>query len=151
MQSYSMNTHKPAHKTVLFRSGGFEKYWEAKQKELARHGRRVSEVQGMADWVLGDPTAKHKEQCAKYVADAAGAEGGLLAHQSEHASFQIVTPAITLRLNHGWIAYEGWRDPTDTFNYPDHEVSGARGEIRGVTPALGGIGPSSVETAHTPP
>lgn len=79
-------------------------------------------MQSMADWVLGDPTTKHMEQCAEYVAGAAETDGGLFAHHSEHASFQIVTPAVTLRLNHGWIEYVGWRDPTDTFDYPDHEV-----------------------------
>ena len=63
-------------------------------------------------------------ECAEYVAHAiadgsamAGNDGGidesgLFAHQSEHASFKIVTPAATIRLTHGKIHQVAMRDPT---------------------------------------
>lgn len=41
------------------------------------------------------------DECAEYVAHAELMEGGLFEHQSEHSSFQIVTPAATVRLSHG--------------------------------------------------
>lgn len=65
-------------------------------------GRRLglaSRMQDMADWILGDPTATSMVECIEYVATAG--ESGLLAHDSEHASFQILTPLGTVRLSHG--------------------------------------------------
>lgn len=46
--------------------------------------------------------------------------GGLFAHQSEHATFQIVTPKATIRLTHGRLHQIAMRDPTDQFDLPDH-------------------------------
>ena len=56
-------------------------------------------MQAMAEWVLGDPTATDMIECIKYV--AAAGESGLFAHDSEHASFQILTPLGVIRLSHG--------------------------------------------------
>lgn len=54
----------------------------------------------MSDWILGDPTATNPEECEKYVT-MAGIDAGLFAHDSDHASFQILTPIGTVRLSHG--------------------------------------------------
>lgn len=54
----------------------------------------------MADWVLGDPTATNMNECIEYVAST-DMDGSLFTLQSEHASFQIVTPTVTIRLSHG--------------------------------------------------
>ena len=107
------------------RSFGFEKYWERKRLELlARSGRKLrstSAMQKMSEWILSDPTATNKAECAEYVALAtAGGEVGLFAHQSEHASFQITTPAARIRLSHGRLHQLPMRDPTDQFDLPDH-------------------------------
>ena len=59
-------------------------------------------------------------ECVEYVARAEVEEGGLFAHQSEHASFQIVTPKATIRLSHGRLHQLAMRDPTDRFDLPDH-------------------------------
>ncbi|CAM9189371.1 unnamed protein product [Ectocarpus sp. 12 AP-2014] len=87
------------------RSFGFEKYWERKKLEYAQAGdRRLSDKdQDMGDWILGDPTATNMAECTEYVARqvAGGGDGDLFAHQSEHASFQIVIPTATVRLSHG--------------------------------------------------
>jgi len=48
-----------------------------------------------------DPTAANMEECMEYVVRAETQAGGVFAHQSEHASFQIVTPKAVLRLTHG--------------------------------------------------
>lgn len=90
----------------LSRSFGFEKYWEQKQLENARTARRrlnpVDGLQDMSQWILGDPTATNLEECAEYVARADSTSGGgMFAHGSEHASFQILTPLGTVRLSHG--------------------------------------------------
>ena len=50
---------------------------------------------------LKDPTATNMEECNEYVARAETTAGGVFAHQSEHALFQIVTPKATIRLSHG--------------------------------------------------
>ena len=79
-------------------------------------------MQDMADWILGDPTATNMDECAEYVARAtgAGSDVGLFAHDSEHASFQIMTPAGKVRLSHGRLHQLAMRDPTDRFDLPDH-------------------------------
>ena len=77
-----------------------------------------------------EPTATNPAECAEYVAhamadamadggssaiagnDGGVDEGGLFAHQPEHASFKIVTPAATIRLTHGKIHQVAMRDPT---------------------------------------
>ena len=59
-------------------------------------------------------------ECVEYVARAELEEGGLFAHQSEHASFQIVTPTATVRLSHGRLHQLAMRDPTDQYDLPDH-------------------------------
>ncbi|CAM9500523.1 unnamed protein product [Ectocarpus sp. 8 AP-2014] len=101
------------------RSFGFEHYWERKKLENARHGRHLGE-QSMGDWLLGDPTATNMDECTEYVAQAEGQAGGLFTHQSEHASFQIVTPTATVRLSHGRLHQIATRDPTGRFDLPDH-------------------------------
>lgn len=55
----------------------------------------------MGEWILGDPTSTNLAECTEYVARAMLQDGGLFEHQSEHVSFQIVTPASTIRLSHG--------------------------------------------------
>ncbi|CAM9909083.1 unnamed protein product, partial [Ectocarpus sp. 6 AP-2014] len=102
------------------RSFGFEKYWERKRLENARHGRRLSTTMGMGEWILGDPTATNMDECIEYVARAEVEEGGVFTHQSEHASFQIVTPKATVRLSHGRLHQIAMRDPTDKYDLPDH-------------------------------
>lgn len=59
-------------------------------------------------------------ECAEYVARAVVNPGGLFAHESEHATFQIVTPKATIRLTHGRLHQVATRDPTDQFDLPDH-------------------------------
>ncbi|CAM9288994.1 unnamed protein product [Ectocarpus sp. 8 AP-2014] len=102
------------------RSFGFEKYWERKKLENARAGRRLRTTPSMGEWILEDPTATNMDECAEYVARAEAEEGGVFAHQSEHASFQIVTPKATVRLSHGRLHQIAMRDPTDRFDLPDH-------------------------------
>ncbi|CAM9241036.1 unnamed protein product [Ectocarpus sp. 12 AP-2014] len=101
------------------RSFGFERYWELKKLENALHGRHLSEL-SMGAWLLGDPTATNMDECAEYVSRAEVQAGGLFAHQSEHASFKIVTPTATIRLSHGRLHQIATRDPTDRFDLPDH-------------------------------
>jgi len=50
---------------------------------------------------MQDPTATNLEECMEYVARAETEAAGVFDYQSEHASFQIVTPKATLRLSHG--------------------------------------------------
>eukprot|EP00752_Nemacystus_decipiens_P018442 g16533.t1 len=104
------------------RSFGFEKYWERKRLEYAQVGGRklgvAAGVEAMADWILGDPTATNMAECIEYV--AAAGESGLFDHESEHASFKILTPLGTVRLNHGRLHQLPMRDPTDQFDLPEH-------------------------------
>lgn len=74
----------------------------------------------MAEWILGDPTATNMDECAEYVVQATLTEAGLYDHQSEHTSFQILTPTATVRLSHGRLHQVAMRDPTDQFELPDH-------------------------------
>eukprot|EP00903_Cladosiphon_okamuranus_P010586 g10010.t1 len=108
------------------RSFGFKKYWEAKQKEQAKAGRKLGVVTGlqdMAEWILGDPTATNLAECAQYVASASSSgEDGLFAHDSEHASFQIMTLGTVIRLSHGRLHQLPMRDPTDQYDLPDHRT-----------------------------
>jgi len=60
------------------------------------------------------------DECTQYVASAELTEGGLFAHQSEHASFQIVTPKAIIRLSHGRLHQIAMRDPTGQYDLPDH-------------------------------
>lgn len=62
----------------------------------------------------------NREECIEYVDHAREQEGGLFAHQSEHATFQIETPKATIRLSHGRLHQVPMRDPTDLFDLPDH-------------------------------
>ncbi|CAN0040712.1 unnamed protein product [Scytosiphon promiscuus] len=106
------------------RSFGFEKYWEHKKVEYAQAGRKLglaTEMQDMAKWILGDPTATNIAECEEYVTRASvGGESGLFAHESEHASFQIMTPLGVIRLTHGKLHQLPMRDPTDQFDLPEH-------------------------------
>eukprot|EP00903_Cladosiphon_okamuranus_P020097 g18457.t1 len=104
------------------RSFGFEKYWERKKEEYAKAGRKLESstgLQDMGEWILDDPTATNMEECIEYVA-ASMAGGGLFAHDSEHASFQIMTPLGKIRLSHGRLHQLPMRDPTDRFDLPEH-------------------------------
>ena len=107
------------------RSFGFEQYWERKKLELlgqpARSLRLENGMQDMSDWVIADPTATNPVECAEYVARATAVDGaGLFDHQSEHASFRIMTPTATMRLSHGRLHQLPMRDPTNRFDLPDH-------------------------------
>lgn len=103
------------------RSFGFEAYWEKKKEESAMSGRRLTaETMPMDEWILADPTATDLAECTEYVARTTRKEGGLFEYQSEHASFQIVTPEVTIRLSHGRLHQLSMRDPTDQFDLPDH-------------------------------
>lgn len=103
------------------RSFGFEKYYERKKLERAQGGRRLQAHQlSMDEWILGDPTATDMEECKTYVAEAMVTDGGLFDHQSEHGSFQIMTPKATIRVSHGRLHQLAMRDPTDRFDLPDH-------------------------------
>ncbi|CAN0303542.1 unnamed protein product [Ectocarpus sp. 8 AP-2014] len=106
------------------RSFGFEKYWERKKEEYARAGRLLSsrtKMQQMSDWILGDPTATNMAECTEYVIKATeDGPTGLFKHDSEHVSFQIMTPKGKLRLSHGRLHQLAMRDPTDRFDLPDH-------------------------------
>lgn len=51
---------------------------------------------------------------------AADGGAGLLAHESEHASFQIMTPTAKIRVSHGRLHQLPMRDPNDQFDLPDH-------------------------------
>lgn len=119
------------------RSFGFEKYWERTRLEQVRAGqadgfelKNVDDLvadaspapaaQAMSEWILGDPTATNMMECAAYVAESINTDGGLFAHQSEHASFKISTPTATVRVSHGRLHQVPMRDPTDTYDLPDH-------------------------------
>lgn len=102
---------------------GFERYWQQKVREaelLAIEARRrLSAAPTMDRWIADDPSATNPPECKEYVSNALEHDG-LFTHQSEHASFQIITPNLTLRLNHGKLHQLPERDPTDTFDIPDH-------------------------------
>lgn len=100
---------------------GFEKYWLRKQEEYARlaQGRRLRVAEPMSDWVLSDTRRTNPIDCQLYV-EKADEEGSLFEHQSEHTSFQITSPTLSLRVNHGKIHQLAMRDPTGTFDLPDH-------------------------------
>ena len=107
------------------RSFGFEQYWERKKLEyLSLPDRKLnllSGMQDMSDWVVADPTATNAAECSEYVARvSAASDVSMFDHQSEHASFQIVTPAATIRLSHGRLHQLPMRDPTDQYDLPDH-------------------------------
>eukprot|EP00903_Cladosiphon_okamuranus_P017041 g15706.t1 len=71
---------------------------------------------------LGDATATNTEECAEYVTGvlATGGDIGLFSHDSEHKSFQILTPIGRIRLNHGRLQELPRRDPTGRFDLPKH-------------------------------
>lgn len=97
------------------------RYWERTKLQTAGGGRRLGLVdfmQDMGEWILADPTATNMPECAEYV--AAAGNTGLFKHESEHASFQIMTPIGTIRLSHGRLHQLAIRDPTDQFDIPDH-------------------------------
>ncbi|CAM9423645.1 unnamed protein product [Ectocarpus fasciculatus] len=135
------------------RSFGFEKYWERKQAEYAAAGRRLlssNALQDMSDWIVGDPTATNMPECTEYAAKAAaGGQAGLLAHESEHVSFQILTPAGTIRLSHGRLHQLAMRDPSDRFDLPDHltwQMNLAIGDVDVNWDATGILGETRVPT-----
>eukprot|EP00904_Undaria_pinnatifida_P007894 jgi/Undpi1/4234/HiC_scaffold_16.g07600.m1 len=102
------------------RSFGFEQYWERKKLEYAQADRRLFEAENMGDWILGDPTVTNMAECIEYVTGALMDGNALFDHQSEHASFRIITPAATIRLSHGRLHQLPMRDPTDQYDLPDH-------------------------------
>lgn len=65
---------------------------------------------------LTDPSAIRMDECVEYVAGAEIEDGGLFVHQSEHASFQIATPTVTIRMNHGRPHQLAKVDPTGQFD-----------------------------------
>lgn len=103
------------------RSFGFEQYWE---KKILQAGRRLSRDEDLGEWILADPTATNPTECLVYVLKAMSEKGeeGLFFLQSEHASFEIVTPAAVIRLNHGRLHQIAMRDPTNKFDIPDHKT-----------------------------
>ena len=80
------------------------RHWEAEGEEYFKAGRRelsspVTGLQDMAYWILGDTAVANLVECAEYVAVAtASGEEGVFTHDSEHASFQIMTPGALVRL-----------------------------------------------------
>ena len=96
---------------------GFEKYWLDKQKAVDRRALRGVFSPGM--WLMKDTKRTDPEACDKYVEEASAA-GTLFDHQSEHASFQITAPDLSLRVNIGKVHQLAMRDPTDKFDLPDH-------------------------------
>ncbi|CAM9884000.1 unnamed protein product [Ectocarpus sp. 12 AP-2014] len=78
-------------------------------------------MQEMSDWILGDPTATNIAECTEYVSGATvDGQAGLFEHESEHTSFQILTPKGSIRLSHGRLHQLAMRDPTDRFDIPEH-------------------------------
>ncbi|CAM9915773.1 unnamed protein product [Ectocarpus sp. 13 AM-2016] len=78
-------------------------------------------MQHMSEWILSDPTATNMAECTEYVMQATeDGSTGLFEHNSEHASFQIMTPKGKIRLSHGRLHQLAMRDPTDRFDLPDH-------------------------------
>ena len=102
---------------------GFERYWQQKVREaelLASESRwRLSAAPTMHRWIAEDASATNPTECKQYVANAAENDN-LFTHQSDHVSFQLITPKLTLRLNHGKLHQLPERDPTGTFDIPDH-------------------------------
>lgn len=105
---------------------GFEKYWLAKVEEAAPATnttpgaqRRLREAVPMSQWLLQDALKTNPVECKEYV-DRAVADDTLFDHQSEHSSFQITSPLVSVRINHGKIHQLAMRDPTDTIDLPDH-------------------------------
>lgn len=100
---------------------GFEKYWLAQEKarQAAMGHRSLRNALPMAEWLLRDGHRTNPVECEKYVHGAVTA-GSLFNHGSEHSSFQITSPVLSLRLNHGKVHQVAMRDPTDTIDLPDH-------------------------------
>lgn len=105
---------------------GFEQYWARKVRqaevEATADGRRLSTwFRDMNEWIRGDVGTTNPVECAAYVEKAVG-EGTLFAEQGEHTAFQIVTPQLVIRLNHGKLHQLAMRDPTDKYDLPDHRT-----------------------------
>lgn len=99
---------------------GFEKYWLRKQQEAGvLTGRRLRDSMPMSEWIMRDKRRTNPMDCRQYI-DAAVENESLFEYQSEHTSFQITTPTMSLRANHGKIHQLAMRDPTDTIDLPDH-------------------------------
>ena len=115
---------------------GFERYWQKKVREAgllaAQAGRRLSDIPTMDRWIAGDPSATNPNECEEYVSMAAEHDS-LFTHQSDHVSFQLISPSLTLRLNHGKLHQLPERDPTDTFDIPDHTTFQMNLGFKGIT------------------
>ncbi|CAM9792957.1 unnamed protein product [Choristocarpus tenellus] len=102
---------------------GFERYWLEKSKLseqiVVDQSRRLFSDVPMEDWILNETKQTNPVECEEYVLKAA-ADGTLFDLQSEHTSFQITSPELSLRINHGKIHQVAMRDPTDKFDLPDH-------------------------------
>lgn len=100
---------------------GHEKYWVDKEQveQPLEARRRLRAAYSAANWIKKDRLRTDPEECDSYV-DKASAEGNLFSHQSEHASLQITSPSISVRINVGKIHQLAMRDPTDKFDLPDH-------------------------------
>ena len=96
---------------------GFEKYWLDKQEAADHRSLLAAFSPGM--WLKKDTKRTDPDACDNYI-DEASATGTLFDHQSEHASFQITSPSLSLRVNVGKVHQLAMRDPTDNFDLPDH-------------------------------
>lgn len=113
----------------------------------------MAESSSIGEWILADPTATNMEECMEYVARAyagGNSDATLYAYQSEHASFRISTPTATVRLSHGRLHQVAMRDPTDSYDLPEHrtwQMNVALENNDGVSLDAGGvIGQTSVPT-----
>lgn len=84
-----------------------------------RASRRLRSAFSPGVWIIKDRLRTDPEACDKYVQEASAA-GALFEHQSEHAALQITAPSISLRVNIGKVHQLAMRDPTDSFDLPDH-------------------------------
>ena len=78
---------------------GFEKYWLDKQEAADHRSLLAAFSPGM--WLKKDTKRTDPDACDNYI-DEASATGTLFDHQSEHASFQITSPSLSLRV----VAYQ---------------------------------------------
>lgn len=107
---------------------GHQKYWLKKDAKADVSASRRLRAEGRLRkafppglWIKKDLYRTDPEACDNYVREASAA-GTLFEHQSEHASLQITAPSVSLRVNIGKAHQKAVRDPTDSFDIPDHEA-----------------------------
>lgn len=137
---------------------GFARHWEKKkqdnaalgasmEQENAQERRMLSTRLSMGEWILADPTVTNMADCTDYVAHSAVVDGGLFAHQSEHSSFRIATPAANIRLSHGKEYEFIMRDSTiDLPNHVTWQMNIAIDDIDAGLDAKGILGETVVPT-----